>query len=174
MSYDKITTNLIAEVSQISIGTIYRYFPEGKSSILKGTLEHTSNKIFDITDFIAMNENNLPVILERLIRKHLKIHRENLQYHIAVNQAILSNKELFKDYGTNINQLFETIVDKIRNDNPFFRNMPRDPQISSFLIIFHTIEAFIHRHLFITPISPTDEELVQILKEVLLIIISKS
>ena len=60
IGYDKVTTNLIADVSNVSIGTIYRYFPDGKSSIMKGTLEHTSNKIFNIDDFNSMNEGNLP------------------------------------------------------------------------------------------------------------------
>ncbi len=170
--YDKITTNLIAEVSNISIGTIYRYFPEGKSSIMKGTLAHTSDKIFDIDDFDVMNENNLPEMLEHIIRKHLRVHRENYQYHIAVNQAILSNKELFKDYGNNINQLFENIAKEIQETNDFFKIMPRNSFIDILLTVFNTLEAFVHRHLFITPLFSTDDELVQLLKKVLLVIIT--
>jgi len=174
MGYNKITTNLIAEVSKVSIGTIYRYFPDGKSSIMKGTLEHTSDKIFDIDDFNNMNEDNLVEKLEQIIRKHLRVHRENYQYHIALNQVILSDKDLFNDYGDNINRLFEDIVDKIRENNLFFQDVRRDFLISLFLTIFHTLEAFIHRHLFVTPIYPTDDELVLFLKKVLLRIISQN
>ncbi|MFX0125672.1 MAG: TetR/AcrR family transcriptional regulator [Candidatus Hodarchaeota archaeon] len=171
IGYNRTTTNLVAEVSKVSIGTIYRYFPDGKSSIMKGTLEHTSNKIFDIDDFNSMNEDNLPEKLESLIRKHLRVHRENFQYHLAVNQAILSNKDLFVDYGNNINQLFEIIADEIREKNLFFQNVPRSHLIDTLLVVFNTLEAFIHRHMFITLIFPTDEELVQFLKKVLLVII---
>ena len=172
VSYDKITTNVIAEVSKISIGTIYRYFPEGKSSIMKGTLEHTSNKIFDIEDFNKMNEENLPEMIEYLIQKHLKIHRENYQYHIAVNQAILSNQILFKDYGDNLRKMIGAIAEEIQQTNPLFANIPRNYLNESLLRIFHTLEAFVHRHLFITPIFATDEELVVFLKQVLLLIIT--
>ena len=35
--YDNISTNQIAAASNISIGTIYRYFPEGKSEIVVKT-----------------------------------------------------------------------------------------------------------------------------------------
>lgn len=171
MGYNKITTNLIAEVSKVSIGTIYRYFPDGKSSIIKGTLEHTSDKIFDIDDFNRMNENNMPEMLEYIIWKHLRVHRENYQYHIAVNQAILSNKELFKNYGNNLNKLIRNIAKKIQECNDFFKIVPKTSLIYSLLAVFNTLEAFIHRHLFITPIFPTDDELVQFLKKLCLIII---
>ena len=171
IGYDKITTNLIAEVSEISIGTIYRYFPSGKSSIMKGTLEHTSDKIFDIDDFNSMNEDTFLEILELIIRKHLKEHQENFQYHVAVNQAIISNRDLFKDYGDSIKNLFGSIADEVRRRNKFFQNVSRDLLVDTLLVAFNTLEAFIHRHLFITPIYPSDEELVQFLKEVLLNII---
>ena len=171
-TYDKITTNLIAEMSDVSIGTIYRYFPDGKPSIVKGTLEHTAAKIFDIDDFNSMNESNLPEMLEHVIRKHLRVHREDFQYHLAVNQAILSNKELFTDYSDNINQLFENIAKEIRKSNVFFQKVSIDSIIFTLLMVFNTLEAFIHRHLFITPIFPTDEELVHFLRRILLMIIT--
>ena len=173
IGYDKITTNIIAEVSKISIGTIYRYFPDGKSSIMKGTLEHTSNKIFDIEDFNNMNEDNLPEMIEYLIRKHLKIHRENYQYHLAVNQAILSNKTLFKDYGDNLRKLIGAIAEEVQQTNALFKNIPRIYLLEILLRIFNSLEAFVHRHLFITPIFPTDEELIEFLKQVLLMIITR-
>ncbi len=174
IGFDKITTNLIAEITNVSIGTIYRYFPDGKSSIMKGTLEHTSDRIFDIEDFNSMNESNLPEVVEHIIRKHLRVHRENYHYHLAVNQAILSNKELFKDYGDTINQLFENIAKEIRESNNFFQNVPIKSLIFTLLVVFNTLEALIHHHLFITPIFPTDEELVHFLKKMLLMIIIMS
>jgi AcrR family transcriptional regulator len=172
IGYYKITTNLIAEVSEVSIGTIYRYFPNGKSSIIKGSLKHTSNKIFDISDFNNMNNSNLPETVESMIRKHLRVHRENVQYHKAVNLAILSNKDLFLDYGDNLNTLFETIVDEIQKNNNLFKNIPRNSLISTFLLIFNTLEAFIHRHLFIVQIFPNDEDLVLFLKNLLLMLLN--
>ena len=93
---------------------------------MKGTLFYTSDKIFDIDDFDSMNENNLPEKLEHLIRKHLKVHRDNFQYHVAVNQAILSNKELFKDYGDNINQLMGIITQEIQETNEFFKTVSKN------------------------------------------------
>lgn len=97
---------------------------------------------------------------------------ENYQYHIAVNQAILSNKELFKDYGNNINQLFENIAKEMQETNDFFKIVPRNSFINVLLAVFNTLEAFVHRHLFITPLFSTDDELVQFLKKVLLVIIT--
>ncbi|MFX1506366.1 MAG: hypothetical protein ACFFDC_09650, partial [Promethearchaeota archaeon] len=133
---------------------------------------HTSDKIFDIDDFNNINENNLLEILEDIIRKYLEEHRENYQYHFAVNQAILSHKELFKDYADNINQLFEIIAEEIQETNEFFKIAPKKSLIKTLLLVFNTLEAFIHRHLFITPIFPTDAELIQFLKKVLLMTIT--
>jgi len=172
VGYDRITTNSIAEVSKISIGTIYRYFPNGKTSIMKGTLEHTSNKIFDINDFNNMNEDNLVEMTKYLIQKHLTVHRDNYQYHLAVNQAIMSNKELFNDYGYNITELFKSIAEEIQETNSFFKSVPQSYLIGILVRIFNILEAFIHRHLFITPIFPTDEELIDFLSQVLLMIIT--
>ena len=65
--YHKTSTNHIAEKAGISIGTIYKYFPDGKQDIMRKYFEETMENVFNTSDLFNINENKLRDFLKNFI-----------------------------------------------------------------------------------------------------------
>ena len=80
------------------------------------------------------------------------------------------------DAGLNFFNTAETysdgLAEEIQETNDFFKQVPRQTLIHTLITVFNTLEAFIHRHLFITPMFEADEQMIQFLKKILLGIIA--
>ena len=166
--YDKLSTNHISEEAKIGIGTIYRHFPEGKAAIAKGYFEYIKDKIIDEEFFRQASEKDLSEFFQLLISKHLKVYRDNLEAFLAYEQALLSNKELFKNHGISVYEFAKETVKKLREGNDSYQNIPEERFIKGFLLIYNIIEALTHRHLAIIPMFKSDEELIKYLTNVVL------
>jgi AcrR family transcriptional regulator len=157
----------IADRTGVSVGTVYRYFPEGKASMLRFILEGHFSEIADLGTFRDMDESNVDAALESMITRHIEAHRRRLPAHIAINQAILMNRELLTEYNTQLTDLFADLAPRIRAANAMLSAVPPEVFFERLLLIFDIMEAVIHRHLFIRNIKATDEELVDFLKGVI-------
>jgi len=166
--YDKLSTNHISEEAKIGIGTIYRHFPEGKAAIAKGYFEHIKDKIIDEEFFGQASEKGLSEFFQLLISKHLKVYRDNLEAFLAYEQALLSNKELFKNHGISVYEFAKETVKELRKGNDSYQNIPEERFIKGFLLIYNIIEAITHRHLAIIPMFKSDEDLIKYLTNVVL------
>ena len=161
--YTNTTTNHIAETAQISIGTVYRYFPNGKSDIIINYFERAKNIIFDVQDFSRIKENNLVEVFENFIRRNLKNHKENLGYHMAFHNAIMSDKELLEKYKTNIIRICTELARELRSSNHLLKTIPENRLIKVFVLIFNLIQANIFHHLFINKIFDDDDYFINFL-----------
>jgi len=166
--YSELSTNHIAEIAPISLGTIYRYFPEGKAAIAKGYFENIKDQIINNKFFLQAKNKDLPELFKSIILRHLKVYRENFKAFMAYEQAMLSSKELFKNYQTSVVNFAEETVKKLRNEDPLFRSIPEKQFIERFIFIYNIIEAIIRRHLVIFPLFQTDEELISFLVKTIL------
>ncbi len=166
--YNNLSTNHIAEIAPISLGTIYRYFPEGKAAIIKGYFEHIKEKIIDEEFFELASENDLSKLFKLIISKHLKVYRNNLEAFLAYEQALLSNKELFKNHRISVYEFAKETVKKLREGNEAYRNLPEERFIESFLLIYNLIEAITHRHLAIIPMFKSDDEIIKFLTKLVM------
>ena len=102
IGYDKASTNKIAEVAGVGIGSLYEYFP-GKEAIFAEVRRREDQRLFDLT----MNRPE-PDSLKALIHSHVGIYlefvRSNLELHSAlindVPQFAVGQEELpyYKDY----------------------------------------------------------------------------
>ena len=161
--YPNTTTNHMAETAQISIGTVYRYFPNGKSDIILKYFERAKNIIFDIQDFSRIKENNLVEVFENFIRRNLKNHKENLGYHMAFHNAIMSDKELLEKYKTNIVKICTELARQLRSSNRLLKTIPENRLIKVFVLIFNLIQANIFHHLFINKVVDDDDYFIRFL-----------
>ena len=166
--YSNLSTNHIAEISPISLGTIYRYFPEGKAAIAKGYFEDIKDQIINDEFFLQAKNKNLPELFKSLITRHLKVYRENFKAFLAYEQAMLSNTELFKNYEKSVYDFAEETVNKLRNEVLLFRNIPKKQFIKGFIFVYNLIEAIVRRYLVIFPMFQNDEELISFLVKTIL------
>jgi len=118
IGYDKASTNKIAEVAGVGIGSLYEYFP-GKEAIFAEVRRREDRRLFDLT----MNRPE-PDSLKALIHSHVSIYlefvRSNLELHSAlindVPQFAVGQEELpyYKDYVPWATEFMETHKSELR------------------------------------------------------------
>lgn len=150
VGYEKVTTSRIAEEAGISVGIVYHYFPEGKPAIAAGLYEKNFMRVMNLDAFNFVNSETI----EAKIREHLGVHRENIELYRAFDHAILTNRDLFQNLKKGRRELLEAQIEE--------RGLS-DDAVETCLMAYNLIDALIHRHLFVDPISETDEELVKFL-----------
>jgi len=168
--YDRLSTRHIAKAAGISVGTIYHYFPGGKHSIAMGFLERLTQGVFDPEMFVAArDEGSHKALYEGFIRGHIANHRENLEIHRALDQAILADEEVRRHNSELIMMNLRDAAEGLMRRG-LFSGTPSPDVARTFLRNFKLIEAVVHRHLLVEPIFETDEELVGFLSKILLLL----
>lgn len=158
----------IALKSEVSVGTVYRYFPEGLPSILRAILSRHFHALTDLKDFAEMGAGTLEASVGAMVRKHIRSHREELPVHLAVNRAILDNPDLLEEYNMGLDTLLKETAVSARASSPFLKGVPEDQFTANVMKIHSLLEAVIHRHLFVRPVFPDDDSLVQFLTKIIL------
>lgn len=120
IGYDKSSTNKIAEMAGISIGSLYEYFP-GKEAIFAEIRRREDERLFDKVMAQARPEN-----ISSLLKLHISIYldfvRENLALHAAlindVPQFAVGEGQLplYRDYMPWAETFLEFHKDELRND----------------------------------------------------------
>jgi AcrR family transcriptional regulator len=170
--YDQLSTRHIAETANISIGTVYHYFPQGKHEIAGRFMEQTSHAIFD-PDMFNADQQDLSAFLQNLVKKYLRIHRENLAIHRAIDQAILASPDVAENHRRSVTTNLRNIVNELQS-RELYIDLSEQEVFQRFLLFYNLIEAIIHRHLFIHPFFENDDTLEQFLVTMLHTIISNS
>lgn len=85
-SYDKTSTNRVAERAGISIGSLYEYFP-GKEAIFAEIRRREDRKLYRTSA-----QNDLPVTIKEMLELHITTHidlvRSNLKLHVALAREV--------------------------------------------------------------------------------------
>lgn len=168
--YDKLSTRHIAKEAGISVGTIYHYFPGGKHSIAMGILERLTQDIFDPSLFMAArDEAGLKALYADFTRRHLASHRDKLEIHRALDQAILADEAVRAHNSEVITMNLRSAAEELMRRG-LYREEPAPDVAGKFLLNFKLIEAMVHRHLLVEPFFKSDEELVTFISEILLLL----
>lgn len=141
VGYEDLTTRQVAKKAGVSIGTVYYYFPEGKAAIAAGLYESV----------LAEQLGNMNLDLRTQISRSLALHKDYKELYRAFDQAIYARKDIFQGLK---HQRDSGMKDEINGG---------EISIDDVLLMNGTIDALIHRHLFIEPMFETDEELVDYL-----------
>ncbi len=96
MGYDKVTIQDIAEMADVSVGTIYRYFPDGKFDIMKGFGVQSLGDLLTPQHPDDIDYADFPGYMRELIVKYRRIARENRALVKALIAASLSEGELLE------------------------------------------------------------------------------
>lgn len=158
----------IADRSGVSVGTVYRYFPEGLSSILRAILDRHFRAITELRDFTEMSASGLEASVEAMVRRHIRSHREERSMHLAVSRAILDDPVILAEYNRALDALLRKTAAAAWAASPFLRGVPEELFAANFMKIHSFLEAMVHRHLFVRPVFADDESLVGFLATVIL------
>ena len=152
--FDKASTNHIAEVAGVSIGSLYQYFP-GKEALVAAVMERHQQEIMQtvragLADFFA-----LPVepAMRELVAIAVRAHRVDPALHRVLAEQIprmgkLENLEIFDRQNFT---LFRTYLERHRNEVRV-----RDLELASFVCVT-SIEALTHNAVLHYSPPPPDE-----------------
>jgi AcrR family transcriptional regulator len=161
-NYLDVSINKIAKESGINISQIYRYYPNGKPDILVEMGSETVRRGAPDPDLPQYSDPKK--LLEDLIRFYLDTHKRNLTVLKSLHTVFLSNPDLYTrdleaiSQGDSDYSLMRTTVERFGPGN----------RENDAKLIFHLVDAVIHRHVLEVPITKSDEDLVYFLKELII------
>jgi AcrR family transcriptional regulator len=141
VGYERLTTRNIAKRAGISVGTVYHHFKEGTVAIAAGLFERNLERQMEY----------LKADIRSQITQHLELHREYKELYRAFDQAIYAREDIFRS----IRQRRDDAVSEALDGS--------EVSVGTFMRINATVDAIVHRHLFIEPMFETDGELVEYL-----------
>lgn len=169
--YNNFHTNNIADHANISVGTIYRYFPKGKPDILIDSFETISNKIFNSNQVPEIQPDTIKQYIINTVENSLFHHRKDIEYHKALEQEMLRDSKKFDAFHEKVYEYNLKLVRNLRDKVGYFANIPEQKLVQNFILIFDTIETMIHRHVFFRPLLNSDSEFIKWLTKIVLTVI---
>ncbi|MFX1575121.1 MAG: TetR/AcrR family transcriptional regulator [Promethearchaeota archaeon] len=163
--YHNTSTNHVAKVAKISIGTIYKYFPKGKKDIIRKYFEESMETMLDREDLFNITNENFRDFLNHFILELFKIHQENKGYNLAFRSAIQSDEALHKAHKEKIFIFFKERAQKLRRSNKSFKEIPEERLIEAFIFIYNLVNAIIYHHLAVMKLLNTDNKLIDFLSK---------
>jgi AcrR family transcriptional regulator len=87
--FDKASTNRIAEVAGVSVGSLYQYFP-GKDALVAAVMERHSQELMQVVRASLAEAATLPVeqAVRRLVAAALEAHRIDPRLHRVLAEQI--------------------------------------------------------------------------------------
>lgn len=147
--YQDITIRQIAGRADISVGLVYHYYPKGKQNILINIYEDA----FKETVFPYQID---PEQLEKHFKNHLNNHRDNWKIYRALDQAMIADSDSFDKLREDRSSLLRGYAEK--NGYPV-------EKIEAWHTAYNVIDALIHRHLFVSKITNSDQKLVELIQK---------
>ena len=88
--YDKASTNRVAKVAGVSIGSLYQYFPN-KESLIHALFERHHEEMIGLlqSTILEMGDAPIPVAVRTYVTAMLEAHALNPQLHQALTQQVL-------------------------------------------------------------------------------------
>ena len=140
--YDKATTNRIAKVAGVSIGSLYQYFPNKNSLFLALLERHAERQAATVASLLAGLAGAPPqVLVRRVVEALLAAHRVDPELHQVLMEQLPHN-----DAVREIRKIEQTLTFVVRGELEKRRDELRDfPDLDlvSFILI-HTVEGLTH------------------------------
>ncbi|HVV40307.1 MAG TPA: TetR/AcrR family transcriptional regulator [Nitrobacter sp.] len=139
--FDKASTNHIADVAGVSVGSLYQYFP-GKEALVAAVIERHQQEIMKTVrgELAEVSSQPVETAVRKMIVAAIKAHRVNPKLHRVLAEQIprvgkLKDVEIFSRQNFILFRTYlESRLDELRVD---------DLELASFVCVT-TIEALTH------------------------------
>lgn len=165
--FHKTSTNKIAREAEISIGTLYHHFPEGKKELISKYFENSVETTFEFEEFKKFNISNMTDLFRGFVLNVLKNHRENKGYNIAFRSAILSDTHLAKSHKERVIEISTTLTLKLQESSDFFKSIDKKRLIRTFILVYNIVNAMVYHHIVFMDLFQTDEDFIDYLSNLL-------
>ncbi len=165
--FHKASTNKIAKEANISIGTLYHHFPDGKKGIIRKYFENSVETSFNLEEFKKLNMSNIASVFRQFVLNVLRNHKENKAYNIAFRSAILSDESLAQAQNERVVEISTGLVSELQETSEFFKSREKKRLIRSFVFIYNIINAIIYHHIVFMDLFQNDEDLIDYVSDLL-------
>jgi len=161
--YSSVSIRKIVKKADVSIGTLYYHFPQGKLSILNGIFRSIGDEFIEVNNFTdKIKFSAKPQIIRDILKNLLLIIRKYSPLIQGILMEIITNKsfsdDLKKVMNTDQEQKKYKFYDLVRSFIPEASGRER-----SFVIFGNIILNIIYVHVFLEDFYGTDDELVDVL-----------
>lgn len=155
--YEAATTNRVAEVAGVSIGTLYQYFPNKESLVLAVIRQHCDEMLGLLQTSVAtLGDAPLPVAVRTYVTAMLEAHRMDPDLHrVLIQQALHLGLEHI--HGV---QLMSRAVVRAWLEGHRDEVLPRDLDAAAFVLVT-AVESVTHAAILERPLPVSMEVLAE-------------
>jgi len=137
--YDKFTTNRVAELAGVSIGSLYQYFPN-KEALIFGLAEHHAEVMAQLAQshLEGCKDGSILEILRQIIKAVLAAHAVNPRLHRVLHEQIPCSEVIQHRDQAKVESLLRSFLAQRRE-----QLQPKNLDLTVF-IIERTIKTLIH------------------------------
>lgn len=134
--YENANTNKIAKQADISVGSLFKYF-ESKEDLFLATVNHGAAVLKDILDNIMLDEEDILIKIEKIIRTIQKHSREHINMIRLYNEmSTQSNSRMMfetaKDLESLSARIYSSLIEKAQREKNLRQDC--DPKMFAFLL----------------------------------------
>jgi AcrR family transcriptional regulator len=160
--FDKASTNHVAEVAGVSVGSLYQYFPS-KESLVAAVIERHSQEVMQTVRGELADIEGLPLQqgVGKLISVAVRAHRVDPKLHRVLAEQIprVGKLEKVETFNQENFTLFRDYLDRHRDE---IRDL--DPDLAAFVCVT-SIEALTHNAVLHQPRIFSDEAMQALVDE---------
>ncbi len=167
----------IAAKAEVSIGTLYYHFPQGKLSIFqemgKTSTSDYAPKLKKYGYSIENDYNTITDALSDLILALVKIHSEERDFILAIQAEFFSKLDEYLKIKNDIaaqEQLKAQIELFLKPFRKLLKKFPEEELIldGKETQVFNVMDILIHRHTFVNSTFGTEEEFVKMMTKIII------
>jgi len=169
--YDRASTNRIAELAGVSIGSLYQYFPN-KEALVAALVEQHINEMVVLVESKLRDLFDAPieVALPELVKAAIAAHAVNPQLHKVLNEEVpcISRLQQVANAEEQINAMLRAYLERWRG-----HIQPQNLDLTVF-ILGRTVEALTHAAVIECPELLSDGQLEREISTLLLVYLQNS
>jgi AcrR family transcriptional regulator len=139
--YDKASTNRVAEVAGVSVGSLYQYFP-GKEALVAALIDRHNQEVMRAVQGELAEAVDLPIeqAVRKLVRMAVKAHRIDPKLHRVLAEQIprVGRLEKVESFNREYYALFAAFLRRHRDEI-----RPVDLELAAFICVT-SIESLTH------------------------------